>query len=141
MELIQTTEYLEDTPTWGQRDYQFYPLDMVTLFIEEEEGAEEEVGEEENGWVRDCLKEKQIEGLEEVLPVEMEEEMEEYFILRPLQREIREIGRRRNGQFLQVMEGEGETFLFLPPQYKDRNIELHPLLLLLRIDFSWIGVV
>ena len=31
VELIQTTEYLEDTPTWGQRDYQFYLLDMVTL--------------------------------------------------------------------------------------------------------------
>ena len=25
VELIQTTEYLEDTPTWGQRDYQVYP--------------------------------------------------------------------------------------------------------------------
>ena len=25
VELIQTTEYLEDTPMWGQRDYQFYP--------------------------------------------------------------------------------------------------------------------
>ena len=25
VELIQTTEYLEDTPTWGQRDYQLYP--------------------------------------------------------------------------------------------------------------------
>ena len=24
VEPIQTTEYLEDTPTWGQRDYQFY---------------------------------------------------------------------------------------------------------------------
>ena len=137
VERIQTTEYLEDTPTWGQRDYQFYPLDMVTLFIEEEEGAEEEAEEEENGWVKDHLKEKQTEGLEEVLPMEMEED----FILRPLQREIKEIGRRRNGQFLQVMEGEGEIFLFLPPQCKDCNIELHPLLLLLKIDFSWIGVV
>ena len=38
VELIQTTEYLEDTPIWGQRDYWFYPLGMVTLFIEEEEG-------------------------------------------------------------------------------------------------------
>ena len=80
VELIQTTEYLEDTPTWGQRDYQFYPLDMMTLFIEEEEGAEEE----ENGWVKDHLKEKQSEGLEEVLPVEMEEEMGEDSILRHL---------------------------------------------------------
>ena len=25
VELIQTTKYLEDTPTWGQRDYQLYP--------------------------------------------------------------------------------------------------------------------
>ena len=47
VELIQTTEYLEDTPTWGQRDYWLYPLDMVTLSIEEE--AEGEVEEEGNG--------------------------------------------------------------------------------------------
>ena len=26
VELIQTTEYLKDTPTWGQRDYRLYPL-------------------------------------------------------------------------------------------------------------------
>ena len=25
MELIQTTEYLDDVPTWGQRDYRLYP--------------------------------------------------------------------------------------------------------------------
>ena len=25
IELIQTTEYLEDTPMWGQRDYWLYP--------------------------------------------------------------------------------------------------------------------
>ena len=83
VELIQTTEYLEDTPMWGQRDYQFYPLGMVTLFIEEEEGAEEEVEEEENGWARDCLKEKQSKGLGEVLPMEMEGEMKEDSIPRP----------------------------------------------------------
>ena len=47
VELIQTTEYLEDAPTWGKRDYWLYPLDMVTLSIEEE--AEEEVEEEGNG--------------------------------------------------------------------------------------------
>ena len=41
VELIQTTEYLDDVPTWGQRDYRLYPLDMVTLSTEEE--AEEEV--------------------------------------------------------------------------------------------------
>ena len=47
VELIQTTEYLEDTPMWGQRGYWLYPLDMMTLSIEEEAGGE--VEEEENG--------------------------------------------------------------------------------------------
>ena len=36
VEVIQTTEYLEDTPTWGQRDYRLYPLDMVIPSTEEE---------------------------------------------------------------------------------------------------------
>ena len=101
VELIQTTEYLEDTPMWGQRDYQFYPPGMVTLFIEEEEGTVEEVEEEESGWVRDCLKEIQSDGLGEVvLLMELEGEMEEDSIPRPLWKEIREIGRKRNGQVL-----------------------------------------
>ena len=65
VELIQTTEYLEDMPMWGQRDYRFYLPGVETLFIDEEKGAEEEVEEEENGWVRDCLEEKQSEGLGE----------------------------------------------------------------------------
>ena len=47
VELIQTTEYLEDTPTWGQRDYQLYPLSMAIPSIEEEE--EVEVEEDKNG--------------------------------------------------------------------------------------------
>ena len=32
VELIQTTEYLEDTPTWGQRDYWLYPPQYGDLF-------------------------------------------------------------------------------------------------------------
>ena len=47
VELIQNTKYLEDTPTWGQRDYWLYPLSMVIPSIEEEE--EVEVEEDENG--------------------------------------------------------------------------------------------
>ena len=47
VELIQTTEYLDDTPMWGQRDYWLYPLDMVIPSIEEKE--EVEVEEDENG--------------------------------------------------------------------------------------------
>ena len=100
VECIQTTEYLKDTPIRGQRDYQFYPLGMATFFIEEGEGAEEEVEEEKNGWVGDCLKKKQSKGLGEVLPMEMEGEMGEDSIPRFLWKEIREIGRRRNGQIL-----------------------------------------
>ena len=48
VELIQTTEYLDDVPTWGQRDYRLYPLDMVIFSTEEEVEVEEE--EEENGF-------------------------------------------------------------------------------------------
>ena len=69
VELIQTTEYLEDMPMWEQRDYWFYPPRYGDPFIEVEEGAEEEVEVEENGLVRDCLKEKQPKGLGEVLPM------------------------------------------------------------------------
>ena len=46
--------------------------------------AKEEVGEEENGWVRDCLEEKQFKGLGEVLPMELQGEMEEDSIPKPL---------------------------------------------------------
>ena len=69
VEPIQTTEYLEDTPMWGQTLSVLSPLGMVTLFIEEEEGAEEEVEEEESGLVKDHLKDMQSEGLGEVLPM------------------------------------------------------------------------
>ena len=58
VELIQTTEYLEDTPTWGQRDYQLYPLDMVTPSTEEEAEEEVEVEEDENGFMKDKQREQ-----------------------------------------------------------------------------------
>ena len=128
VELIQKTEYLEDMPMWGQRDYWFYPLGKVTLFIEEEEGAEKELEEEESGWMRDCLKENQSESLGEVLPMEMEGEMEEDSIPGPLWKEIREIGTKRNGQILQGVGEEEETFLFLPVPFKSHNKGPSPLL-------------
>ena len=53
VELIQTTEYLDDVPTWGQRDYRLYPLIMVILSTEEEVEEEVEVEEEENGFRKD----------------------------------------------------------------------------------------
>ena len=49
VEPIQTMEYLEDIPMWGQqRLLGSIPLGMVTLSIEEEGGAEEEVEEGES---------------------------------------------------------------------------------------------
>ena len=72
--------------------------------------------------------------------MEMEEETEGDFILRHLQKGIRETDRRRNGSYLQVLEEEVEASLFLPPQNGNHHIEFHPLLLPLRIDFSQIGV-
>ena len=74
VELIQTTEYLEHTPMWGQRDYQLYPLSMVIPSIEEEE--EVEVEEDGNGLVKDQQK-GQMEDWEEDSPMEMEERLEE----------------------------------------------------------------
>ena len=70
VELIQTTEYLEDAPTWGQGDYRIYPLDMVIPFIKDEE--EVEVEEDENGLTKDPQRD-QMEDWKEDSPVEMGE--------------------------------------------------------------------
>ena len=72
VELIQTTEYLEDTPMWGQRDYELYPLSMVIPSIEEEV----EVEEDENGSTKG-LQRDQMQDWEEDSPMEMEERLEE----------------------------------------------------------------
>ena len=56
VELIQTTEYLKDTPMWGQRDYQLYPLSMGITSIEEEE--EVEVEEDEIGLLKDLQRDQ-----------------------------------------------------------------------------------
>ena len=74
VELIQTTKYPEDTPTWGQRDYQLYPLGMVIPSIEQEE--EVEVEEDKNGSMREPQRD-QMEDWEENSPMEMEERLEE----------------------------------------------------------------
>ena len=73
VDLIQTTEYLEDTPMWGQRDYRIYPFNMVTPSIEEEAEDKVEVEEDENGLMNSQWKE-QTEDWEEDSPVEMKEE-------------------------------------------------------------------
>ena len=86
--------------------------------------------------MKDCLREKPTEGLEEDLPMETEEEMEEDFIPRHLQKGIRETDRRKNGQYLQVLEEEAEMSL----QNGNHHIGLLLPLLPLSIDISQIGV-
>ena len=49
VELIQTTEYLKDTPRGDRGAIDYIPQDMVTLFIEEEVEVEVEEEEEEIG--------------------------------------------------------------------------------------------
>ena len=71
VELIQTTEYLDDVPTWGQRDYRLYPpCNMVILSTEEEVEEEVEVEEEENGFRKDRWID-QMEDLEGDIPMVM----------------------------------------------------------------------
>ena len=73
VELIQTTKYLEDTPTWGQKDYRIYPPHMVIPSIEEEAEDEVEVEEDKNGLMNNQWKE-QMEDWEEDSAMEMKEE-------------------------------------------------------------------
>ena len=49
VELIQTTEYLEDMTMWGQRAYWFYPPRYGDPFYKGRGRAEEELEEKENG--------------------------------------------------------------------------------------------
>ena len=71
VELIQTTEYLDDVLMWEQRDYRLYPLNKVTPSIEEEVEEEVEVEEDENGFKKDKWIDL-MEDWEEDSPVEME---------------------------------------------------------------------
>ena len=82
---------------WGQRDYQLYPPRYGDPFYR---GRGRGRGRGRREWVSERPFERETEGLEEVLSMEMEEEMEEDFILRHLQKGIRETDRRRNGQYL-----------------------------------------
>ena len=100
---------------------------MVTLSIEEE------VEEGESLWVRDILRE---------IPLgDLEGEMVEDSIPKALWKEMRDIGRKRNGQVLQVMGERGEIFPSPPPQLMDHIKGPLPLLPHLRMDFLQTGAV
>ena len=87
------------------------------------------------------MREVQLEDLGEVPLNDLEEEMGEDSIPKVLWKEIRDIGRKRNGQVLQVMRERGEIFPSPPPQLADHIKGPFPLLSHLRIDFLWTGVV
>ena len=68
VELIQTTEYLDDVSTWGQRDYRLYPPHYGNPFSMEEEVEEEvEVEEKENGFRKDRWIDQMEDSEEEIL--------------------------------------------------------------------------
>ena len=79
----------------------FTLLGMVTLSIEEE------VEEGESCWVRDLQREIQLKDLGEVPLEDLEGEMVEDSIPKVLWKEMKDIGRKRNGQVLQVMGVRG----------------------------------
>ena len=60
--------------------------------------------------MRDLLREIQLEDLGEVPLKDLEGEMEEDSIPKALWKEMRDKGRKRNGQVLQVMGDRGEIF-------------------------------
>ena len=91
--------------------------------------------------MRDLLREIQLEGLGEVPLKDLEGEMEEDSIPKALWNEMRDIGRKRNGQVLQAMGEKEEIFPSPPPQLVDHIKGSLPLLPHLRIDFLWTGVV
>ena len=91
--------------------------------------------------MRDLLREIQLEDLGEVPLKDLKGEMEGDSIPKALWKEIRDIGRKRNGQVLQVMGEKKEIFLPPPLQLVDHIKGPLPLLLHLRIDFVCTGVV
>ena len=91
--------------------------------------------------MRDLLREIQLKGLGEVPLEDLEGEMEEEFIPKDLWEEVRDIGRKKSGQVLQVMGEKEEIFLSPPPQLMNHIKGPLPLLPHLRIDFSQTGLV
>ena len=72
VELIQTTEYLDDVPTWGQRDYRLYPPQYGDPFYRDRgRGRGRGRGRPENGFGKDKWIDL-MEDLEEDIPRVME---------------------------------------------------------------------
>ena len=69
--------------------------------------------------MRDLLRETQLEGLGEAPLKGLEGEMVEDSIPKVLWKEMKDIDKKRNGQFLQVMEEKGGIFPSLPLQPTD----------------------
>ena len=99
VELIQTTEYLEDIPMWGQRNYQLYPPRYGDPFYRGRgrgrgRGRREMMSE-------NLMKETQPKVLEEAqLGDLLEGEMVEDFISKGPWKEMSGIVKQRNGQTL-----------------------------------------
>ena len=68
VELFETTEYLKDTPMWGQRDYRIYPSQYSDPFYRGR-GRGRDRGRGRREWINEWP-----EDLEEDSPMGMKEE-------------------------------------------------------------------
>ena len=91
--------------------------------------------------MRDLLREIQLKDLGEVPLEDLEGEMGEDSIPKALWKEMRNIGRRRNGQILKVIGERGEIFPSPPPPIVYHIKGPLPLLPNPRIDFLQTAVV
>ena len=142
VELIQTTEYLEETPTWGQRYYQLYPPRYGNPFYRGRgKEAEEEVEGEENDSVKDHSERGTNRGFRRGSSHENGRGNRRGFHSQ-ISSEKDQGDRQEEEWSIPASVGRrgGDAFLFLPLQNENHHTELHPLLLPLRIDFLEIGV-
>ena len=110
VELIQTTEYLEDTSTWGQRDYQLYSPRYGDPFYRGK-GRGRGRGRGRREWLSERPFERDKWRVwKRFFPWEWKRKWKGISFSGTFQKEIRETDRRRNGQHLQVLEGEVEMF-------------------------------
>ena len=91
--------------------------------------------------MRDLLREIQLDDLGEAPLKDLEGEMVEDSIPKALWKEMRDMGKKKNGHVLQVMEEGGEMFPSPPLQPTDHIQGPLPLLHHQKIDFLWTGAV
>ena len=140
VELIQTAEYLEDIPTWGQRDYQLYPFRYGNPFYR---GRGRGRGRGRREMISERPPERDsTQGFGRGLTQEfLEGKMVKDSIPKGLWKEMKDTAKQRNGQILLVREKGGVMPPSTPLQPTVNIQGSLPLLPHQKIDPSQIGAV